>query len=310
MIVEKNIPSYLNIAGERAIIHYEGQIITCSRCGGTDHLRVNCPNLITPIKRGYSEAVKAITEQDLMDIEGSHAQLKELGEKEGDDLETNDSVVAETGSREGRTGEESGNKGGSEGRKKNRRGVRGAREGRERSSTGNSESAESSDDERVRDSENAQSVKKFKAENKQIILKSNNSEKQVPVNRVADKQSEGKELIVLSEAEERPKKIEWGLSEGNNKGMDAEVLAGPPAADDPADKPRMVDFSQGERPESMSEEIGEESKSEDDRGKVTGTKKRARRKGRDNASTSFTKEYFRKDYSAEVTGVKKTALLN
>ena len=43
MMLTQHIPSHLVIAGQRVLISYEGQPITCYGCGDTGHLCPTCP---------------------------------------------------------------------------------------------------------------------------------------------------------------------------------------------------------------------------------------------------------------------------
>lgn len=43
MDLKKHIPSYIEIAGFKSFVSYEGQPITCALCNGTGHLRTACP---------------------------------------------------------------------------------------------------------------------------------------------------------------------------------------------------------------------------------------------------------------------------
>ena len=40
--LDKHMPSHLSIAGDRAIVSYEGQPVYCYACGGTGHMRHTC----------------------------------------------------------------------------------------------------------------------------------------------------------------------------------------------------------------------------------------------------------------------------
>ena len=41
---DKHLPSHLIIGGERAIVSYGGQPLSCYACGGTAHMRQTCPH--------------------------------------------------------------------------------------------------------------------------------------------------------------------------------------------------------------------------------------------------------------------------
>ena len=42
--LHKHLPSHSIIAGDRAIVSYEGQPVSCYVCGGTGHMRQTCPH--------------------------------------------------------------------------------------------------------------------------------------------------------------------------------------------------------------------------------------------------------------------------
>ena len=42
--LDKYLPSHLIIAGDSAIVSYEGQSVSCYACGGTGHMRQTCPH--------------------------------------------------------------------------------------------------------------------------------------------------------------------------------------------------------------------------------------------------------------------------
>ena len=44
MKLDKHLPSHMVIAGDRVIVSYEGQPVSCYVCGGTGHMRQTCPH--------------------------------------------------------------------------------------------------------------------------------------------------------------------------------------------------------------------------------------------------------------------------
>ena len=44
MKLDKLLPSHMVIAGDRVIVSYEGQPVSCYACGGTGHMRQTCPH--------------------------------------------------------------------------------------------------------------------------------------------------------------------------------------------------------------------------------------------------------------------------
>jgi len=45
MTIKKDIPSFINIDGEKFNVSYRGQPRACNRCGSLDHLIANCPQV-------------------------------------------------------------------------------------------------------------------------------------------------------------------------------------------------------------------------------------------------------------------------
>jgi hypothetical protein len=89
--LDKHLQSYLIIAGDRAIVSYEGQPVSCYACGGTGHIRQTCP------QRHSDEHVVPPTSDNMWDkvaATGKHIQANVPGEnretisQEGEDCET------------------------------------------------------------------------------------------------------------------------------------------------------------------------------------------------------------------------------
>ena len=63
MVVKRNIPSYVRVAGTEAMVFYQGQKPTCQICASEDHFRGACPNK----KRPLSWAERAQGRKDAAD---------------------------------------------------------------------------------------------------------------------------------------------------------------------------------------------------------------------------------------------------
>ena len=82
MILEKPIPSYLDIGCCRAVVKYDGQATTCKGCDGVGHWQKDCPNSVWAkrIKKGLRERRKGRGRR--RQYERREMEEKEAGERE------------------------------------------------------------------------------------------------------------------------------------------------------------------------------------------------------------------------------------